>query len=120
MELPTKIVSFVTAGGTAIATMWGGAAFVDTRYQHHEAFVVEVSELREELNATNDRIEYRQLNDVLRQKDLAVQRIEERNKGAPRSEWPQADRERANEIEMDKKEAERKLSIYEQRVLKSK
>lgn len=34
MEWPTKVVSFMTAGGTALATLWGGASFVDTRYAH--------------------------------------------------------------------------------------
>lgn len=34
MESLTKLIGFVGAGGTALATLWGGASFVDTRYAH--------------------------------------------------------------------------------------
>jgi hypothetical protein len=41
MELTTKLISFIGTGGAAIATLWGGATFVDDRYAHAPA-VVEV------------------------------------------------------------------------------
>lgn len=53
MELPTKLVSFVTAGGTALATLWGGASFVDTRYAHQDDVVF--IEMRLEQKILTDR-----------------------------------------------------------------
>lgn len=53
MELPTKVISFVTAGGTALATLWGGASFVDTRYAHQENVVL--IEMRLEQKILTDR-----------------------------------------------------------------
>lgn len=53
MELPTKIVSFVTAGGTALATLFGGASFVDTRYAHQDNVVL--IEMRLEQKILTDR-----------------------------------------------------------------
>jgi hypothetical protein len=53
MELPTKVISFIGAGGTALATMWGGASFVDTRYAHAPDVVL--IEMRLEQKILTDR-----------------------------------------------------------------
>src|SRR3990167_6479475 len=53
MELPTKIVSMIGAAGTAIATFYGGATFVDHRYAHNDNLVM--VEMRLEQKILTDR-----------------------------------------------------------------
>jgi len=115
MDLPT-IGKWVGGAAAIVTTLYGGGSWVDTRYNHQNEFLYKVAELQQELNETNDRVEYRALNEIRRQKDWTIHHLEDRN-GMNREHWPQADKERAREAEAEKERIDRQLRIYEERIL---
>lgn len=113
-------------GGVSVATLAAilGIGYTtlekaDTRYTLKREFIHEVSDLRQGQSATNDRIDYAQIEDVMRRGEAVMQKIVERNKTPDRSKWTESDRDYASETESMLRKAERKLNLFDKRVLRT-
>jgi hypothetical protein len=64
----------IGAGGTALATLWGGASFVDHRYAHTET----VFEMQDDVYLVGQRLEQKILTDRYTQLQQRAWKIEDR------------------------------------------
>jgi hypothetical protein len=102
MELPTKIISFIGAGGTALATLWGGASFVDTRYAHAPNVVL-----------IEMRLEQKILTDRAAQLQQRVWKIEERY-GTDLFEAPGTVREEYRQLKLELQDLGEEINAVQQ------
>jgi len=102
VELPTKIVSFVVSGGTALATLWGGASFVDTRYAHApNVILIEM------------RLEQKILTDRAAQLQQRLWKIEERH-GEDLFDAPALVKEEVRQIKIELQDLNEEINAVQQ------
>lgn len=108
MEGLTKLLSVIGAGGTALATLWGGASFVDTRYAH----APELADVRADVQWVELRLDGKISADHVNQMQARIWRLEDRY-GEDFNTWPDTAKEEFRELQQRKQDLQRHLQSLE-------